>query len=77
MLSDEWQSVYGHGVHFAETFVDPTLHRGTCYGAANWVLMGRTTGRGKADHTGRPNRTLKEVLGLPLIPDFQARLVAA
>jgi hypothetical protein len=77
MLSEEWQKVYGHGVHFAETFVDPTLHRGTCYKAANWVLMGRTTGRGKADQTGRPNRSLKEVLGLPLVEDFRERLVAA
>jgi hypothetical protein len=77
MLSDEWQKLYGHGVYFAETFVDPTLHRGTCYKAANWVLMGRTTGRGKADQTGRPNRTLKEVLGLPLVEDFRERLAAA
>jgi len=77
MLSDEWQKVYGHGVFFAETFVDPTIHRGTCYRAANWVMMGMTTGRGKADQTGRANRTLKEVLGLALTPDFRERLVAA
>jgi len=77
MLSEEWQKVYGHGVYFAETFVDPTIHRGTCYRAANWVMMGMTTGRGKADQTGRANRTLKEVLGLALTPDFRERLVAA
>lgn len=77
MLSEEWRRVYGHGVYFAETFVDPTIHRGTCYRAANWVMMGMTTGRGKADQTGRANRTLKEVLGLALTPDFRERLVAA
>ena len=77
MLSGEWQKVYGHGVYFAETFVDPTRHRGTCYRAANWVLMGRTTGRGKADQTKRANRSLKEVLGLALVEDFRERLVAA
>jgi hypothetical protein len=77
MLSAEWQKVYGHGVYFAETFVDPTRHRGTCYKAANWVLMGMTQGRGKADSTHRPNRTIKEVLGLPLICDFRERLQAA
>jgi len=44
MLSREWEEVYGHGVYFAETFVDTTRHRGTCYRAANWVFLGRTTG---------------------------------
>jgi len=77
MLSEEWQKVYGHGVYFAETFVDTTRHRGTCYRAANWIYMGRTTGRGKDDQTHRANRTLKDVLGLALTEDFRERLVAA
>jgi hypothetical protein len=76
MLSVEWQKVYGHPVHFAETFVDRTRHRGTCYRAANWLFLGRTQGRGKDDLTHRPNRTLKDVLGLPLIGDFRERLLA-
>lgn len=76
MLPAEWKSVYGHPVHFAETFVDTTRHRGTCYRAANWIFLGRTQGRGKDDLTHRPNRTLKDVLGLPLIGDFRERLLA-
>jgi hypothetical protein len=75
MLPQEWQTVYGHRVYFAETFVDTTRHRGTCYKAANWVLMGKTTGRGKNDHTNKPNRTLKDVLGLPLSADWRERLL--
>jgi hypothetical protein len=74
MLPQEWEKVYSHPVYFAETFVDPTRHRGTCYLAANWVLMGRTTGRGKDDHTYKPNRSLKDVWGLPLIENFRERL---
>jgi hypothetical protein len=77
MLSAEWQKVYGHPVYFAETFVDPTRHRGTCYRAANWVFLGRTQGRGKADLTHRVNRSIKDVLGLQLCPDFRQRLLAA
>jgi hypothetical protein len=77
MLPAEWEKVYGHPVHFAETFVDTTRHRGTCYRAANWTVLGRTQGRGKDDLTHRPNRTLKEVLGLALSRDFRARLLAA
>jgi hypothetical protein len=76
MLSAEWNSLYGHPVHFAETFVDTTRHRGTCYRAANWIFLGRTQGRGKDDLTHRPNRTLKDVLGLPLIGDFRERLLS-
>lgn len=74
LLPAEWERAYGHPVCFAETFVDPERFRGTCYRAANWVFLGRTTGRGKADQTHRPNRTLKDVLGLPLAPDFRERL---
>ena len=73
-LSADWQQLYGHPVYFAETFVDPERFRGTCYRAANWVHLGRTTGRGKDDLTHRPNRSLKDVLGYPLIPQFRERL---
>jgi hypothetical protein len=73
-LSAEWEQVYGHPVYFAETFIDPQRFRGTCYRAANWIVLGRTTGRGPADTTHRANRSLKEVLGYPLVTDFRARL---
>ena len=74
MLSGEWEKVYWHPVHFAETFVDTTRYRGTCYRAANWVMLGHTQGRGKDDLTHRQNRTIKDVLGLPLVADFRERL---
>jgi hypothetical protein len=74
MLAGEWERVYGHPVYFAETFVDPLRFKGTCYRAANWVWLGRTTGRGKNDQTNRPNRPLKDVLGYPLTRGFRARL---
>jgi hypothetical protein len=70
-LSQDWERQYGHPIYFLETFVDPERFRGTCYRAANWVVLGRTTGRGKDDHTNRPNRSLKEVLGYPLTPRFR------
>lgn len=73
-LPEDWQRVYGHPVYFLETFVDPQRFRGTCYRAANWIVLGHTTGRGKADQTHRPNRSIKEVLGYPLCRRFRQRL---
>lgn len=70
-LSADWQAVYGHPLYYLETFVDPERFRGTCYRAANWIVVGRTTGRGKADQTHRPHRPPKEVLGYPLCPRFR------
>jgi len=73
-LPHDWQRQYGHPLVFVETFVDPERFRGTCYRAANWILLGRTTGRGKNDQTFRPNRSLKEVWGYPLHRHFRERL---
>jgi hypothetical protein len=73
-LSDDWKRMYGHPVYFAETFIDPGRFRGTCYRAANWQVLGLTTGRGKNDQTNKPNRPIKEVLGLPLTRRFREYL---
>ncbi len=73
-LSADWERMYGHPVYFAETFIDPGRFRGTCYRAANWHFLGVTTGRGKNDHTNKPNRPIKEVLGLPLARHFREYL---
>jgi hypothetical protein len=74
ILSDDWQRMYQHPIYFAETFIDPGRFRGTCYRAANWQLLGLTTGRGKNDQTNKPNRPIKEILGLPLTPRFREYL---
>ena len=73
-LSTDWERMYGHPIWFVETFIDPDRFRGTCYRAANWILLGRTTGRGKDDQTHRPNRSIKEVFGLPLTRKFRELL---
>jgi hypothetical protein len=73
-ISVDWQRMYGHPIYFLETFVDPERFRGTCYRAANWVVMGKTTGRGKQSNSYVPNRSIKEVLGYPLSRRFRALL---
>lgn len=73
-ISEDWERIYGHPIYLLETFIDPERFRGTCYRAANWVLLGRTTGRGKDDQTHRPNRSIKDVLALPLHRRFHELL---
>jgi hypothetical protein len=73
-VSADWEQMYGHPIYFLETFVDPERFRGTCYRAANWVWLGRTTGRGRNDHTNRVNRPIKDVLGYPLHRRFRQLL---
>ena len=70
-VSRDWAGLYGHPILYLESFVDPGRFRGTCYRAANWHFLGKTTGRGKDDQTRQPNRSLKEVLGLPLTKRFR------
>lgn len=75
-ISRDWKSVYNHEILWLETFVDPDRgFTGTCYRAANWRYLGLTTGRGKNDHTNKPNRSLKYVFGYPLVKDFKEALI--
>lgn len=73
-LPREWERVYSHPIYLLETFVDPERNKGTCYRASNWIFLGRTTGRGKADQTHKANRSLKDVWVYPLSREFREKL---
>ena len=66
----DWQQSYAHPIYLLETFVDPERFRGTCYRAANWIVLGQTTGRGKDDLTHRPNRPAQGGAGISAAPAF-------
>jgi len=74
MISADWQQLYQHPLYLLETFIDPERFRGTCYRAANWILVGQTTGRGKNDQTNRVNRSRKELWVYPLGKSFPQSL---
>jgi hypothetical protein len=76
LLPADWERVYGHPVCFLETFVNPERNRGTCYRAANWVVLGRTKGRGHNAPTRRRTVPVKEILGYPLSRGFREILGA-
>ncbi|HUQ92444.1 MAG TPA: Druantia anti-phage system protein DruA [Bryobacteraceae bacterium] len=75
-IAEDWQRVYAHPVYLLKTFVDGERFRRTCYRAANWMEVGRTTGRGKNDSTNQSNRSLKDVFVYPLERRFRERLQA-
>jgi predicted transposase YbfD/YdcC len=51
-LSSDWQNFYGHPILLAETFVDPSRFKGTCYLAAGWKPLGETDGFGRNPRGG-------------------------
>lgn len=73
-LSADWLDLYHHRVHWVETMVDTSRFTGTVYRAANWIAIGRSSGRGLRSKHGDPPRTIKDILGFPLTSDFRERL---
>jgi hypothetical protein len=73
-ISEDWQKLYHHPIHYLETFVDQQRFTGTCYRAANWQHLGQTTGRGIKDKVHKVTLSIKDVLGYPLTKDFRKRL---
>jgi len=76
-LSRDWEQVYGHRVVLAETFVDTSRFRGTCYRASNWVCVGETKGWSKSGSAYRFNGQPKSVWLYPLVKDFKKHLCTA
>ena len=74
LVTLDWERLYGHRLYFLETFVDTDRYRGTCYRAANWIVLGETTGRGHNAWTKRKTRSIKQVLGYPLEQRFRELL---
>lgn len=74
VVCGDWERYFHHPIYYLETFVDTERFVGTCYKAANWKYLGTTTGRGKNDQTKKANRSIKAVLGYPLVKNFRERL---
>jgi hypothetical protein len=72
----DWQRLYAHPIYWLETFIDPARFHGTCYRAANWQVLGLTSGRGNNAPTMQPTRPVKQMLGLPLQRRFRELLGA-
>ncbi len=74
-LPEDWQRRYGCRPLLLETLVDARRFAGACYRAANWIVLGETTGRGRMDrHHAADGSARKLVLVYPLCPGVQQRL---
>ena len=71
-IARDWQECYGMEPVLVETFVDPERFSGVSYRAANWVHVGKTSGRRAAQRetAGGP----KEVFVYPLCSQWRAIL---
>jgi len=76
-ISQDWQEKYHHPVLLAETFVDHTLFRGSCYRGAGFIPLGKTRGFRRSNGKYYPHGQSKTHLVRPLYPDSVKQLSAA
>lgn len=74
-LCSDWQEHYGVEPWLVETLVDRERFYGGCYRAANWIVVGETSGRGRMDRAHeRHGARVKTVLVYPLVKHAVRRL---
>jgi hypothetical protein len=77
-VPEDWQRSYGYRPVLMETLVDGNRFRGTCYKAANWIPMGKTTGRGRMDRENKQQgAAVKQIYVYPLTPRFRQELAGS
>ncbi len=73
-VGDDWEVRWGYRPLLLETFVDPAQFRGSCYRAAGWALLGRTSGEGLVRPGKQYQTSPKLIFAKPLQADFRALL---
>jgi hypothetical protein len=65
-LSADWRARWKHPLLLAETFVDVSRFKGTCYRASNWSYLGLSAGRSKHGNAYQYGGSRKAVFVFPL-----------
>lgn len=74
-LRADWLRQYGVDPWLVETLVDRKRFYGGCYRAANFMVLGKTSGRGRMDRSHeRHGAEVKTVMIYPLVKDAADRL---
>ena len=76
-LRVDWMRQYGVDPWLLETLVDRQRFYGGCYRAANWTVLGETSGRGRMDRANkRHGAQVKTILVYPLVKNARRRLTS-
>ena len=70
----DFERRYNYRPLLVESFVDISRHSGACYRAANWILVGKTKGRGRQDRFNQSALSRKEIYVYPIERDFRKRM---
>ena len=70
-LPRDWKERYGYSPVLLETFVEDIRFKGTCYKAANWCCLGKTTGRGRNEKSQKQVLPIKSIWTYPLHKKFK------
>jgi len=74
-LKPDWERQYGLTPLLVETLVDRQRFHGGCYRAANWIELGKTSGRGRMDKNHQRHGVhVKTILVYPLVKNAVRRL---
>ena len=73
VLPNDWQERYGIRPLLVETFIDRDRFSGCCFGAANWLRIGASKGRGRLGPV-EPTTSLKDIWVYPLNPQARREL---
>jgi len=74
-LRADWMRQYAVDPWLLETLVDRQRFYGGCYRAANWTVLGETSGRGRMDRANkRHGAQVKTILVYPLVKNARRRL---
>lgn len=75
-IPDDWSDAFACRPVLMETLVDQKRYLGTCYKAANWQYVGKTTGRGRMDRENkRHGKEVKDIYLYPLSKRFRQALM--
>lgn len=75
-IRDDWHTAHGYRPVLIETFVDDSQYQGTCYQAANWECIGKSSGKNwQADASDKSAKaSVKSIWVTPLHNHFRAIL---
>jgi hypothetical protein len=73
-IAADWRQQHGWPLELLESFVETGRFTGAAYRAANWQLVGQTTGRTRQEKRHRPEAPPKSVWVYPLHPRFREHL---